>query len=43
MVGAVVLARKQVDLSEAEKARMVRLLGQTEDIPEPVDAAGGAP
>ncbi len=42
MVGAVVLARKQVDLSDAEKARMVRLLGQTEDIPEPVDAAGGA-
>jgi len=41
MVGAVVLARKQVDLSEAEKARMHRVLGQTEQIPEPGSA--GAP
>jgi NADH-quinone oxidoreductase subunit J len=45
MVGAVVLARKQVDLSEAEKAQMVRVLGQTERIPNPDDASavgGGA-
>ena len=42
MVGAVVLARKQVDLSEAEKAAMVRVLGQTEQIPEPAEQGGGA-
>lgn len=40
MVGAVVLARKQVDLSEAEKAQMVRVLGQSMELPEPGDAGG---